>query len=78
MFYRGQRLTNVSCDLLSWRLYRGTGAGWILGVGFLLKNSLLYSKFVSARTGKMGINQMWTGVDGGRGGGGGSKATYNG
>ena len=29
----------------------------------LLKNSVSYSKFVSARTEWEGVNQMWAGVD---------------
>ena len=40
----------------------------------LLKNSVSYSKFVSARTEWEGVNQMWAGVDtGGVGEGGGQS-----
>ena len=50
-------LINVwSCDLLSWCFYSGVGGWGGMGeemdivVGFLLKNSVSYSKFVSAQT----------------------------
>ena len=58
-------LRNIqSCDLLSWCLYRGRGGG----DRFLLRTSVSYSTFVSARAGWRGFSQMWTYVDkGGKG-----------